>query len=105
MRYRLVVILAIIGFAVGLGFIVGNRLPEQSLVIALAVSIGVIIGTIVGVVAAMVWLRAYGPRYRRPVESLGESPQSADYAPRKGHREFDLVGGADLIVDDSEHPQ
>jgi hypothetical protein len=100
MKYRLIIVLAIIGFAVSLGFVVGNRLAEEALGVALAVSIGVVVGVPVGVVTAMVWLRIYSPRRRPTTSPPGEIlGQSAHKTPR----EFDLVGGADLIMDENEY--
>lgn len=102
MRYRIIIALATIGFAIALGFVVGNRLPEHALTIALAVSVGVVVGVPVGVITAMAWLRAYAPR-QRYVPRSGEGPQSpTGYPSQRSQREFDLVGGADLIRDEYE---
>ncbi len=103
MRYRLIIALAIIGFAVSLGFVVGNRLPDQALAITLAVSVGVVVGVPVGVVSAMLWLRAYAPRRRPSTSHSGDIPVAASAQTHRTQREFDLVGGADLIMDENDY--
>lgn len=102
MRHRIVVVLGVMGFAVALGFVVGNRLPDQLLIIALAVAIGVVVGVPAGILTATFWLRAYSSQKGRlTAESVGASRTTTVQAPHGGAREFDLVGGADLIEDEN----
>jgi hypothetical protein len=102
MRYRLIIALTIIGFFAALGFVVASRLPEEGLIIALSVSVGVVIGVPVGVITAMVWLRIYTPRRRMTTRSGEASHLKPGQPSQRAQREFDLVGGADLIRDEYE---